>query len=480
MLLLLEPSTARVPKIRDAQMGAALSTPQPAPLPAAGRPPGKQRQQEEGLVPIGDDERTVARGRRCGTSSSARHPSVPFASVRGCGAVYPSTSRAACVGHDQRPLSPQRQRIQAMDTQSIEAAQTVREEELRRRAKARKAAQRASAEQKKRAVVQRGGLYMTVDEADLLRRQGRQAGGWQGSAAPADPASPPSPPQTIMRCFDFASKEVDDWASQAEDEFGHRLIGRTGLPYRPRRERAAPTSLKAVLEQADVENLIRLLDEFGSRGSAASGLAADCLAQVRTWCFAGRQVEMVRAGICPSLISTMRAHRTIAHVAAVGSECIGLLAGEQEGLESTLVDSGALNICLHVCVTHAAAEDVLGAAFQAIANLCFAAHPHDKAGCARKTAAVRQGAFAAISTGMGKLPSSQWVQEAGVLVVGGLCNGADHEAHMRRTQARAVGALRHAFQATERFPPEESMPTHRRAYEAAWLLVRHLHEETFL
>jgi hypothetical protein len=83
---------------------------------------------------------------------------------------------------------------------------------------------------------------------------------------------------------------------------------------------------------------------------------------------------------------------------------------------------------------------VLGAAFQAIHNITVAEEAHDKAGNARKQAAVELGALETISSGM-QQSREKWVQQSGKLAIGSLCKGMDKAGHTRRQRAHALFKL---------------------------------------
>ena len=85
-------------------------------------------------------------------------------------------------------------------------------------------------------------------------------------------------------------------------------------------------------------------------------------------------------------------------------------------------------------------------------------------------------ALEVISEGMVVCPDAKWVQEAGVVAVGGLCNGLDADSHYRRWRAKEVGAIRLALRAIEEFPPDLAAQTHAAAYRAACQTVQRVHD----
>ena len=113
-----------------------------------------------------------------------------------------------------------------------------------------------------------------------------------------------------------------------------------------------------------------------------------------------------------------------------------------------MYESGALEVLLAACETYARedgsgggfVEEVLGAAYQAIHNICHAEEFGDKAGCARKQKAVELGALESISRGMGA-STQKWVQQAGKSAIGCLCKGVDKDGHARRQRAHALFKL---------------------------------------
>ena len=83
---------------------------------------------------------------------------------------------------------------------------------------------------------------------------------------------------------------------------------------------------------------------------------------------------------------------------------------------------------------------MLGAAFQAVHNVCVAEDVGDKAGCARKQAAVELGAIELIADTM-QHAREAWVQHAGKMAIGCLCKGVDKDGHSRRQRAHKLFKL---------------------------------------
>ena len=191
-----------------------------------------------------------------------------------------------------------------------------------------------------------------------------------------------------------------------------------------------------------------------SHESQVPELACDCLSQVRSTCHAGQQKELIEAGIVGSVLSAMQRHRTHQTVQALGAEVLGLLAGA-DGHEQLIFSLGAVWACLDACRSFPASEAVLGAAFQAVSNICFARHSGDTKGCARKTAAVQHGALELVVAAIDAHPEARWVQQAAVMAVGSLCNGLDGDAgKLRRARARTSGAIERAASAAARCVPQ--------------------------
>ena len=150
----------------------------------------------------------------------------------------------------------------------------------------------------------------------------------------------------------------------------------------------------------------------------------------------------------------MQRHRTHQTVQALGAEVLGLLAGA-DGHEQLIFSLGAVWACLDACRSFPASEAVLGAAFQAVSNICFARHSGDTKGCARKTAAVQHGALELVVAAIDAHPEARWVQQAAVMAVGSLCNGLDGDAgKLRRARARTSGAIERAASAAARCVPQ--------------------------
>lgn len=209
------------------------------------------------------------------------------------------------------------------------------------------------------------------------------------------------------------------------------------------------------------------------RGRRDPNVAFDALSQSCDRCLDGERAKLVRSGALKGVIGCMRAHLgqqgiSAGHeaVQAVGCEALGLMAGGDDGLEQLIFDAGSIDACLAACDAFPHSEDVLGAAFQAISNVCYGGG--DEAGCRRKRAAVNAGALEVMCVGMAELGlGCQWVQEAAVMAIGGLCNGVDDDGPRRRAHARALGAVDLAMKAVEHFPPAHATSTHSQAYQAA-------------
>ena len=116
-------------------------------------------------------------------------------------------------------------------------------------------------------------------------------------------------------------------------------------------------------------------------------------------------------------------------------------------------------------------ESILAATFQAIGNICFAAK-EDRYGCERKQHAVSLGCLEAVCTGMQNAPESQWVQEAGCIAIGSLCNGTDPDGHYRRTHALTMGAIEFALRVSRVYDPRVAIASHKEAYTAAVHTIR--------
>lgn len=155
-------------------------------------------------------------------------------------------------------------------------------------------------------------------------------------------------------------------------------------------------------------------------------------------------MDLAEAGVSKHIVAAMRAYATHEALQFTGCEVLGLLANHYYGLEQTVFEAGAVEACLAACQAYMEerlnAEEVLGAAFQAIHNVCMAEEAGDKEGCLRKKMAVEAGALEAIHNGMGAA-REKWVMQAGKLAIGCLCKGQDPHGQVRRKRAHALFKL---------------------------------------
>ena len=250
------------------------------------------------------------------------------------------------------------------------------------------------------------------------------------------------------------------------------LIGRVGMPYTPGRL-AGPSQPGArdwhdAVASARAAELGALLCEFGA---LEPRLALECLSRARELCARGEHRSLAAARTAAGCIAAMHAHQGSERVQAEAAELLGLMASGPVGLEQRLFDAGAVEACLEACERFPTSHGVLGAAFQAIGNVCYAAQSDDRSGCERKRAAVEMGALECICRGM-LSSQDKWVQEAGVIAIGGLCNGHDDHGHARRARARQIGATSLAIVTMDAFPVGSATPTHAEAYAAAYASIR--------
>jgi hypothetical protein len=250
---------------------------------------------------------------------------------------------------------------------------------------------------------------------------------------------------------------------------GTILIGRTGVPFAPglfTPNGGPPVDWEEQMESGTVPQICKLMRGYGP--VLSDNHAYQCLCAARNYCFLRQQPELVRCKGHDGVIECMRAHASSDEVQMIGCEVLGLLAGGNDGLEQAIFEAGALQAALDACEAFPESEGVLGAAFQAVSNVCFAANGgDDQYGCARKRFAVELCALEVISDGMQSCADAKWVQEAGVVAVGGLCNGLDYNVHDRRWRAKETGAIGLALRAIEEFPPALATSTHAVAYRAA-------------
>ena len=158
----------------------------------------------------------------------------------------------------------------------------------------------------------------------------------------------------------------------------------------------------------------------------------------------GPHVELTDAGYTTHLVAAMGAFPLHEALQFTGCELLGLLSNTYYGLAQKVFDAGAVTACLAACESFLAerllAEEVLGAAFQAVHNLCVAENDVDKEGCKRKQAAVEAGALELIHRGM-NLSRERWIMQAGKLAIGCLCKGTDPHGQVRRKRAHALFRL---------------------------------------
>lgn len=294
-------------------------------------------------------------------------------------------------------------------------------------------------------------LLSVAEEADAQPHSYSEPSLWPEAMAATMAFLPPSPPPPASM-----------------------MVGRTGVQYVPGTRKVALPGKQdwdALLERAAPRELVRLLHNFGGIDPR---FANDCLRQARNLCFERKQAPLVHACIADEIIATMRRYATNESVQTLGCEVLGLLAGGPHGLEQALFDAGALTTCLAACSTIPTSEHILGAALQAVGNICYGGDGgRDARGCARKQQAVFELAvIEAALTGMQDMPTSQWVNEAGCIAIGCLCNGADADGHQRRTYARNAGAIEFALKVARGFPVSQAMPSHKEAYRAAIATIK--------
>ena len=107
--------------------------------------------------------------------------------------------------------------------------------------------------------------------------------------------------------------------------------------------------------------------------------------------------------------------------------------------------AAALEACLAACAEFGQpgvkfVDEVLGAAYQAIHNVCHAQDFGDRRAGARKQRAAELGALETIAHGMQKC-RQRWVQQAGKTAIGCICKGVDKGAAARRQRAHALFKL---------------------------------------
>ena len=277
------------------------------------------------------------------------------------------------------------------------------------------------------------------------RRTGMQPEPSRPGAEPIEAWRTPEPQETLPVQLPATSAPWLSWfvnAASGEDGDG----GGSGSP-----EASSTQPWQQQLKAADAAQLVALLKGVCTSDDAR---AMQCLTNARTRLLAPREkrarayegphVDLAEAGVSKHIVETMRAFPAHEALQFTGCEVLGLLANHYYGLEQTVFEAGAIEACLAACEAfmeeRLQAEEVLGAAFQAIHNICMAEEAGDKEGCRRKQVAVEAGALEAIHHGMG-VSRERWVMQAGKLAIGCLCKGADPHGQVRRKRAHALFKL---------------------------------------
>jgi hypothetical protein len=279
--------------------------------------------------------------------------------------------------------------------------------------------------------------------------RGKSVGGWGFS--PADTRGPPVNEQELPS--GRLNSGILGWfmGAVASEEEGDSDVGRSETTHAAHDD----GEWSAQLARASPSQLASLLTECGSSDAKRT---YECLSAARAMLVAAAKrkkdrarsfdssphVLLTRAGFAGALCHAMRSHPTNELVQFGGCEVIGLLANNYYGLEQKICDAGGTEVCLAAIESwlsnQMVAEEVIGVAFQAIHNLCFIEELNDKPGCARKQAAVELGALETISASVQEA-REKWVQQAGKMVIGCLCKGADKDAATRRKRAHALFKL---------------------------------------
>lgn len=279
-------------------------------------------------------------------------------------------------------------------------------------------------------------------QASIPRRTGVQPEPSRPGAEPIEAWRTPEPQATLPVQLPSTSAPWLNWfvnAASGEDGSGSPEASSSSQPWQQQ------------LQTADAQQLTALLKEVCTTDDAR---AMQCLTAVRTRLLAprdkrarayeGPHVDLAEAEVSKHIVAAMRAYATHEALQFTGCEVLGLLANHYYGLEQTVFEAGAVEACLAACQAYMEerlnAEEVLGAAFQAIHNVCMAEEAGDKEGCLRKKMAVEAGALEAIHNGMGAA-REKWVMQAGKLAIGCLCKGQDPHGQVRRKRAHALFKL---------------------------------------
>ena len=156
-------------------------------------------------------------------------------------------------------------------------------------------------------------------------------------------------------------------------------------------------------------------------------------------------VKLVEAGFAPKVVTSLKTFPEHEALQITGCELLGLLASGYWGMEQKVFDAGGVQCCLAAIDAwqekRLLSEEVLGAAFNGVHNICSAEEISDKRGCARKQAAVEWNALEVINAAMTGC-HERWVQQAGKLAIGCLCKGSDKQGQERRKRAHALFKVR--------------------------------------
>ena len=185
--------------------------------------------------------------------------------------------------------------------------------------------------------------------------------------------------------------------------------------------------------------LTRLIQEFGPLDAR---LSYEVLCQAKDACLHRKgQSGLLKSDAHHGVINAMRSHETNADIQTVGCELLGLLAGGAvKASNSGSLMQGRWRRALTRVFTSRWRRVYLRR--HSKRSAIFALRQRRiGTGCERKQHAVGLGCFEAVCTGMQNAPESQWVQEAGCIAIGSLCNGTDPDGHYRRTHALTMGAI---------------------------------------
>lgn len=279
-------------------------------------------------------------------------------------------------------------------------------------------------------------------QASVPRRTGVQPEPSRPGAEPIEAWRTPEPRETLPVELPKTSAPWLNWfveaAADSSPDSG-AADGAEGADWQQRVQRADASGLTNLLREVCESDEAKLMHCLTA---ARAMLLAPRSKKLRA--YEGPHIELGEAGFATHIVAAMRAFPLHEALQFTGCELIGLLANHYYGLEQTIFQAGALDACLAACQAfieeRLRAEEVLGAAFQAIHNLCVAEETGDKEGCRRKQLAVEAGALETIHEGMG-LTHEKWIQQAGKLAIGCLCKGMDPHGQVRRKRAHALFKL---------------------------------------